>query len=188
MAIESQLGSAVDQEAFTKRLAGDGGRKIVTGLSALDYGRAMAALGFATLRATAPLLAKAGDADEYNAIATYKLDPSTFTLRRMALEMASGDAPPPGPPSPLLVAIAISLKLEELESGAFPAAEEAAPGHAWQRSPTAFRNRSRKAVSICFCRGATTSCSPRPRRATRATTRGIDRALLQPSERRWTRT
>ena len=123
MAIESQLGSAIDHEAFTRYLAGDEARKIVTGLANLDYGRAMEPLALAAMRATAPLLAKANDADEYNAIATCTLDSATFTLRRMALEMVTGGGSRPGGTSPLLVAIAISLKLEELDGSSLPAVE-----------------------------------------------------------------
>ena len=123
MAIESQLGSAIDHEAFTRFLAGDEARKIVTALSTLDYGRAMEPLALAAMRATAPLLAKANDADEYNAIATCTVTSATFTLRRMALEMVVGGGSRPGGTSPLLVAIAISLKLEELEGSNLPAVD-----------------------------------------------------------------
>ena len=123
MTIESQLGSAIDHEGFTRYLAGDEARKIVTGLSALDYGHAMEPLALAAIRATAPLLAKANDADEYNAIATCTVTSATFTLRRMALEMVVGGGSRPGGTSPLMVAIAISLKLEELDGLNLPAVD-----------------------------------------------------------------
>ncbi|MGD1037573.1 MAG: ABC transporter transmembrane domain-containing protein [Roseiarcus sp.] len=127
MAIESQLDCAIDREPFCRYLASDAARKIVTSLAKLDYGRGMAPLAHATLRATAPLLAKVANVDEYNGVSTFKLDPSIFTLRRMAIETLSGDdAPPMGPPSPLLVAIAISLKLEELAQPGFPEATDPA--------------------------------------------------------------
>ncbi len=130
MAIESQLVCAVDQEAFASRLANNDSRKIATVLAGLSYGREMAPLAFGALRITAPLLARAGSADEYNGIATFKLDPAIFMLRKMALDMVAdgSDVPPPGPPSPLLVAIALSLRLEELDNKPPPgAAADAVP-------------------------------------------------------------
>jgi ABC-type multidrug transport system fused ATPase/permease subunit len=131
MAIETQLVCAVDQAAFSSRLSLLDSRKLVMPLTALPYGREMALIGLATMRATAPLLARAGNPDEYNGIATFKLDPSIFTLRRMALEMAGdgSDDLPPGPPSPLLVAIALSVRSEELQGAVLPAAAPEAVAH-----------------------------------------------------------
>jgi ABC-type multidrug transport system fused ATPase/permease subunit len=127
MTIENQLGLAVDQAALAAVLISQPGREPVKALAAMDYGREMAPHAIALIRQTAPLLAQASSPDEYNRIAAGKLDPGIWQLRAAALDMVMGaDAPPSGPPHPLLVAVALSARLEELESTAMPMPDEAA--------------------------------------------------------------
>ena len=128
MAIENQLGLAVDQAALAACLISQPGREPVKALAAMDYGREMAPHAIALIRQTAPLLAQASSPDEYNQIAAGKLDPGIWQLRSAALDMVMGapDAPPGGQPHPLLVAVALSARLEEMENAAMPAVDAAA--------------------------------------------------------------
>ena len=128
MAIENQLGCAVDQAALADRLISQPGREPVRALSAMDYGREMAPHAIALIRQTAPLLAQASNPDDYNRIAAVKLDPGIWQLRSAALDMVMGapDAPPGGQPHPLLIAVALSARLEELENTAMPVVDAAA--------------------------------------------------------------
>ena len=128
MAIENQLGCAVDQAALAACLISQPGREPVKALAAMDYGREMAPYAIALIRQTAPLLAQASNPDDYNRIAAGKLDPGIWQLRAAALDMVMGaDAPPSGgQPHPLLVAVALSARLEELENAAMPVPDDAA--------------------------------------------------------------
>jgi len=121
MALESQLGCAVDQTELARRLVSAEGREPVRALAALDYGAAMAPLGRALMRQTAPLLAQAASAEEYNRVAAVPLDAATWQLRMAALGAA--DAPELGPPPAVLVAVALSARLEELEDANLPPAD-----------------------------------------------------------------
>jgi ABC-type multidrug transport system fused ATPase/permease subunit len=128
MAIENQLGCAVDQAALAACLISQPGREPVRALAAMTYGREMAPHAVALIRQTAPLLAQTSSPDEYNLVAAVKLDPGIWQLRAAALDMVMGgpDVPADGQPHPLLVAVALSARLEELEDSAIPAADEAA--------------------------------------------------------------
>jgi ABC-type multidrug transport system fused ATPase/permease subunit len=131
MTIESQLGCAVDQAVLAERLTSPVGRAPVRALAALPYGRAMVPLAAALIRQTAPLLAQAGTPDDYNRIAVAKLDPRIWQLRSAALEavMGSPDGPPSNAPQPLLVAVALSARLEELDNATLPAPDTEARRH-----------------------------------------------------------
>ncbi len=122
LAIEGQLGCAVDQAVLAERLTSPSGREPVRALAALPYGREMAPLAIALIRQTAPLLAQATNPDDYNRIAAVKLDPRVWQLRSAALDgvMGAPDGPRTGPPHPLLVAVALSARIEELEGIALP--------------------------------------------------------------------
>lgn len=122
LAIEGQLGCAVDQAVLAERLTSPSGREPVRALAALPYGREMAPLAIALIRQTAPLLAQATNPDDYNRTAAVKLDPRVWQLRSAALDgvMGAPDGPRTGPPHPLLVAVALSARIEELEGVALP--------------------------------------------------------------------
>jgi ABC-type branched-subunit amino acid transport system ATPase component len=122
MALESQLGCAVDQAELARRLVSADGREPVRTLAALSYGAAMAPLGRALIRQTAPLLAQSGSADDYNRVAAVPLDPATWQLRMAALD-AAGAPDNGGPPPAVLVAVALSARLEELDDAPVPAAD-----------------------------------------------------------------
>jgi ABC-type multidrug transport system fused ATPase/permease subunit len=127
MAIENQLGCAVDQAALAACLISQPGREPVRALAAMDYGREMAPHAIALIRQTAPLLAQANGPDDYNRIAAVKLDPGIWQLRAAALDMVMGaDTPPTGQPQPLLVAVALSARLQELETTEMPVPDAAA--------------------------------------------------------------
>jgi ABC-type multidrug transport system fused ATPase/permease subunit len=131
MAIESQLACAADQAIIARRLTSSSGRPPVRALASLSYGRQMAPIATALIRQTAPLLTKSGSAEDYNRIATCAIAPDIFMLRASALDLVMGmsDGPPRGPPQPLLVAIALSARLEELGDLAPPEADEDALPH-----------------------------------------------------------
>jgi len=138
MAIENQLGCAVDQAALADRLISPPGREPVRRLAAMAYGGEMAPLAVALIRKTAPLLAQTSNPDDYNRLATVKLEPCIWQLRSAALDTVMGasgmgvpgmgapGAPPGGRTHPLLVAVALSARLEELENAAVPATDAAA--------------------------------------------------------------
>lgn len=130
MVIEGQLGCAVDQVVLAERLTSPYGREPIRGLSALPYGQDMAPHGMALLRKTAPLLAQAGSADDYNRVAAVKIDPRIWELRVSALERTMGRDGELGADSNRpLVAVAVSARLEELESDALPLPEADACMH-----------------------------------------------------------
>jgi ABC-type multidrug transport system ATPase subunit len=131
MALESQLGCAVDQAELARRLVSADGRDPVRALAALSYGAAMAPLGRALIRQTAPLLAQAGSADDYNRVAAAPLDAATWQLRMAALDAAGAPEPPgQGAPAPaVLVAVALSARLEELDDAPLPTADADARRH-----------------------------------------------------------
>ncbi len=131
MLIEGQLGCAADQEEVARRLTSAHSREAVRALAAMPFGQEMAALAAALVRQTAPLLAQAGSPDDYNRLAAVKIETGTWQLRSAALEMLSqSPEPPPGArPSgahPLLVAVALSARIEELEGAVLPMPDAAA--------------------------------------------------------------
>jgi ABC-type branched-subunit amino acid transport system ATPase component len=91
----------------------------------------MAPLGRALIRQTAPLLAQAGSADDYNRVAAAPLDAATWQLRMAALDAAGAPEPPgQGAPAPaVLVAVALSARLEELDDAPLPPADAGARRH-----------------------------------------------------------
>jgi ABC-type multidrug transport system fused ATPase/permease subunit len=127
-AIEAQLGCAVDQEELARRLTSAHSREPVRALAALPFARAMADLATALIRRTAPLLSQAGTPDDYNRIAVVKLETGTWQLRAAALDavMQADEPPPATPPHPLLIAVALTARIEELEDSALPVPESAA--------------------------------------------------------------
>ena len=130
MIIESQLDCAVDQGALAEFLTSPKGREPVRALAKTAYGREMAPLAIALIRRTAPLLAQANNPDDYNRVAAVPLDPRIWQLRSAALDMVmGGPEPPPGEqPHALLIAIAVSVRLEELESVEVPVPDAATRG------------------------------------------------------------
>ncbi len=128
MLIEGQLGCAADQEEIARRLTSAHSREAVRALASGAFGQQMAELAAALVRRTAPLLAQAGSPDDYNRIASAKIEVGTWQLRSAALDALSrpSAAPPGAAASPLLVAVAISARIEELEGDALPAPDAAA--------------------------------------------------------------
>ncbi len=121
MLVEGQLGCAADGEAVARRLTSAHSREAVRALAATPFGREMAALAAALVRQTAPLLSEAGSPGDYNRIAAAKIEEGTWQLRMAALDALSSPAPPlPGAMAPLLVAVALSARIEELEGAALP--------------------------------------------------------------------
>ena len=131
MLIEGQLGCAADQEEIARRLTSAHSREAVRALTGTPFGQEMAAVAMALVRQTAPLLAQAGSPDDYNRIAAVKIEVGTWQLRSAALDALSqeADAPPNPAMSPLLVAVAISARIEELEGAALPIPDAAARPH-----------------------------------------------------------
>jgi ABC-type multidrug transport system fused ATPase/permease subunit len=123
MAIEGQLGCAIDQAALARRLVSPESREPVRALAALPYGTAMAPLGAALIARTAPLLAQAGNPDDYNQVAAVPLDAAVWQLRMAALNAATPDS---FSVPPVLVAVALSARLEELDDAALPPTDAAA--------------------------------------------------------------
>ena len=128
MLIEGQLGCAADQEEIARRLTSAHSREAVRALAAGAFGQPMAALATALVRRTAPLLAQSGSPDDYNRIASAKIEVGTWQLRSAALDALSrpADAPAGAAANPLLVAVAISARIEELEGDALPEPDAAA--------------------------------------------------------------
>lgn len=141
MLIEGLLGCAADQEEIARRLTSAHSREAVRALAATPFGQQMSAIAEALVRQTAPLLAQAGSPDDYNRIAAVKIEEGTWQLRSAALDALTRQAAPPGedapqpqparmPPgagaNPLLVAVAISARIEELEGAALPLPDAAA--------------------------------------------------------------
>jgi ABC-type multidrug transport system ATPase subunit len=124
MTIEAQLSQAVDQGAFAARLGGEEGRRVVAALAATTGAEGLIALAVAALRASAALLARSGQAEDYNKVASFKIDPEIFGLRQMALmSLPEEGAPAPsGPEAAILVAVGLSLRLEEIAPAAPPPA------------------------------------------------------------------
>ena len=122
MAIESQLACAVDQAALVRRLSSPIGREPLRSLAASSFGLDMAERALALVRQTAPMLTRAGNFDEYNRIAALKIDPAIFQSRMAALDIAtsSPDGPLAGPANPILVALGLSARLEELDTDELP--------------------------------------------------------------------
>jgi len=131
MVIESQLGCAADQSVIAQRLISPEGRAPVRALAHLPYARDVAPLALALIRQTGPLLGRAGNADEYNRAAAFKIDPAIFMLRASSVEMVLGlaDLPPAGSHLALLVAIALSVRIEELDNAPPPAPSAEAMAH-----------------------------------------------------------
>jgi ABC-type branched-subunit amino acid transport system ATPase component len=127
MVLEALLGSVVDQEMLAERLTGPHSRDAVRALAGMPVGRSLAALAAALVRRTAPLLSQAVSAEAYNQVAPLRLEPGTWALRRGALDaiqtFASGGHAPP-----VLVAAALTMRMEELDGAALPAADAAARG------------------------------------------------------------
>ncbi len=117
MLIESQLGCAIDQAALAERLTSPFSREPVRALAASASARDLAALAAALIRQTAPLLAQATNPDDYNRLATVKIEPRIWQLRSMALDsvMGAAELPPDAPPHPLLLAVALCARVEELD-------------------------------------------------------------------------
>ena len=114
LVVEAQLGLAVDQAALARRLVSPLAREPVRRLAGSPYGAAMAALGLSVVRRTAPLLAQAATPDDYDRVATVRIEPEVWQLRSRAVELAT--APPDGSKThPLLVAIGLSTRIEEAE-------------------------------------------------------------------------
>jgi ABC-type branched-subunit amino acid transport system ATPase component len=128
--IEGVLGCAVDQEELARRLTSAHSREAVRGLAATPLGPALAAIATALIRQTAPLLAQAGTPDDYNRIAAVKIETGAWQLRSGALDTVMGASEPtPGaPPHPLLIAVALSARIEELEGTVLPVADPASRG------------------------------------------------------------
>jgi ABC-type multidrug transport system ATPase subunit len=122
MAIESQLGCAVDQAALAHRLVSAESREPVRALAVASYGRAMAPLGRALISRTVPLLTQAASPEDYNRVAAVPLDASIWQLRMAALDAAG--APDDGPIPAVLVAVALSARLEEFDDFSLPPVQE----------------------------------------------------------------
>ena len=116
--IEGVLGCAVDQEELALRLTSAHSREAVRGLAATPLGPALAAIATTLIRQTAPLLAQAGTPDDYNRIAAVKIETGAWQLRSGALDtvMGASELTPGAAPHPLLIAVALSARIEELTS------------------------------------------------------------------------
>ncbi len=119
LVIEGMAGCAVDQAALARRFVSAEGREPVRRLSATEEGRLLATIGAAVVRAKAPLLAQCGDPESYNRVAGIKVEPEVWTLRSRALEQA-GAPLEGGAAPPLLVAVGLTARMEEVGSSPPP--------------------------------------------------------------------
>jgi ABC-type thiamine transport system ATPase subunit len=127
MVVESLLGCVVDQEALSERLTSVHSREAVRALTEMPIAPALAMIAVALVRRTTPLLSQTVSADDYNRIAAVRIEQGTWQLRRGALDVIQ-NLPPDGPPPdrpvhPILVAVAVSARVEELEGATLPVAE-----------------------------------------------------------------
>ena len=113
--IEAQLGLAVDQGALARRLVSPLAREPVRRLAATAFGGAVAALGLMVLRRTVPLLTQAATPEDYDRISAVRIEPEVWQLRSRAVELAA--TPPQAATHPLLVAVGLTVRLEEVVDG-----------------------------------------------------------------------
>ncbi len=124
--IEALLGCAVDQEELAGRLTSAHSREAVRALASMPVAAALAALATALVRRIAPLLSQARSPADYNDIATVKIEPGTWQMRMSALDQVMQAEAATAAPHPLMVAVALTARVEEIPDAALPLPDAAA--------------------------------------------------------------
>jgi ABC-type multidrug transport system fused ATPase/permease subunit len=116
--IENQLNCAVDHNSFPVHLLTREAEAILRRLVRESSAVGLLRLARSLIRQTAPLLEQSSSPEAYNGIASVMIDPAVWQLRSMALQFA--DLAPETSDggvksSALLIAIALSARIEELD-------------------------------------------------------------------------